>query len=366
MTKFNQQIVFVAALAAMVGTTSCHFQSSQAKANDPSPAVKAIINLKPSIITEQVKYDTDDPAIWINPQDASQSLVVGTDKDSDGGLYVFNLDGKIVNKVTGLQRPNNVDIAYGLDVNGKPTDVAITTEREKNQIKIFSLPDMKPVGNISVFDGEQERLPMGISIYTRPTDHAMFAIVGRKSGPADGYLWQYRLSADASGMVKGELVRKFGKYSGKKEIESIAVDNEAGYIYYSDEQYGVHKYYADPAKGNVELALFGQKDFKEDIEGISIYKHADGTGYILISNQQANTFEVYPREGSNGKPDEHIRIAEIPVSTLESDGSDVTSIHLNDRFPNGMFVAMTNGKAFHFYDWRDIQAVIDAAKNPAN
>ncbi|RYE23888.1 MAG: phytase [Sphingobacteriales bacterium] len=229
MRKQNQQIIVVAALLAVAVNTSCNSQNNQAKANSIAPA---IINLKPSVITDTVGYDTDDPAIWINPQDPAQSLIVGTDKYSDGGLYVFNLDGKIINKVTGLKRPNNVDIAYGLDVNGKPTDVAITTEREKNAIRIFSLPDMKPIdnGGISVFEGEQERWPMGISIYTRPTDHAMFAIVGRKSGPADGYLWQYRLSANAKSMVKGELVRKFGKYSGKKEIESIAVDNEAGYI----------------------------------------------------------------------------------------------------------------------------------------
>ena len=27
--------------------------------------------IKPDIITENVKYDTDDPAIWSNPEDAS-------------------------------------------------------------------------------------------------------------------------------------------------------------------------------------------------------------------------------------------------------------------------------------------------------
>jgi 3-phytase len=62
------------------------------------------------------------------------------------------------------------------------------------------------------------------------------------------------------------VVRKFGKYSGLKEIESIAVDDEMGYIYYSDEQFGVHKYYADPAKGNEELSVFGQGDFTSDVE----------------------------------------------------------------------------------------------------
>ena len=55
--------------------------------------------VQPAVITEQVNFDTDDPAIWINPQDASQSLIIGTDKETEGGLFVFDLNGKIVNKV---------------------------------------------------------------------------------------------------------------------------------------------------------------------------------------------------------------------------------------------------------------------------
>lgn len=333
--------------------------SSKTKKTNNETAAQA---LAPTVISEQVDYDTDDPAIWINPADAAKSLVVGTDKHSDGGLYVFNLEGKIVQKITGLQRPNNVDIAYGLVLNGQPTDIAVLTERETGKIRIYSLPGLKELdhGGISVFEGETEHFPMGISLYTRPADNHIFAVVGRKSGPADGYLWQYELADDGTGHVKATVVRKFGQYSGKKEIESIAVDNELGYIYYSDEQYGIHKYYASPDKGNQELALFGQKDFREDIEGISIYKHADGTGYLLVSNQQANTFNVYPREGAPHNAQEHALITSIPFSTLESDGSDVTNVALGPQFPKGLFVAMTNGKTFHFYDWQKIQARINA------
>lgn len=109
--------------------------------------------LKPLVILEPVQYDTDDPAIWINPADPAKSLVVGTDKDSDGGLYVFNLEGKIVNKVSGLKRPNNVDIAYGLKLNGRSTDIAVLTERESGRIRIYSMPDLKALdkGGIEVF-----------------------------------------------------------------------------------------------------------------------------------------------------------------------------------------------------------------------
>lgn len=319
--------------------------------------------VQPTVITEQVNFDTDDPAIWINPQDASQSLIIGTDKDTEGGLFVFDLNGKIVNKVPGLKRPNNVDVEYGFNFQGKKIDIAVTTERQQNKIRIYEVPSMKEIGAISVFEGETDRDPMGISIYKNPQTEEIFAIVGRKFGPSGTYLWQYKL-LENNGKVTGEVVRKFGNFSGKKEIESIAVDDELGFIYYSDEGFGVRKYYADPAKGNQELVLFGQKDFKEDVEGISIYDTGNGKGYILISNQQANTFNVYRREGDSGNANQHSRIAEIPVSTKESDGSEVVSVNLGPKFPNGVFVAMTNGKVFHYYDWREFQKIIDEQSQP--
>lgn len=346
---------FAGILFCLAAQTSC--TTNDHKNNSIETAA-----LKPVITTEQVQFDTDDPAIWIHPTDPAKSLVIGTDKDAQGSLYVFDLSGKIVNKVADLKRPNNVDIAYGLSLNGIPKDIAIVTERETNKIRIFTLPELQPVdqGGIPVFEGEKERGPMGIAMYTDKAKHKIYAIVGRKSGPLDQYLWQYELKDDGAGHIKAELVRRFGKYSGKKEIESIAVDNELGYVYYSDEQYGVHKYYADPAKGDQELALFGQTDFAEDLEGISIYKTGDSTGYILVSDQQANRFNVYKREGAQADAQQHQRIASIPFSTIESDGSDVTNIALNNQFPAGVFVAMTNGKTFQYYDWREIQQRIEA------
>ena len=321
--------------------------------------------VKPTTVTQSLPHDTDDPAIWINPTDASKSIIVGTDKETDGGLYAFDLNGKILKKSIPLKRPNNVDIAYGLLIDGKKVDVAVTTERESNTIRIFSLPDLEPIdnGGIPVFEGETLRDPMGIALYTRPSDKKIFAIVGRKSGPSGSYLWQYELSG-AGKVATAKVVRKFGVYSGKKEIEAIAVDNELGVVYYCDEQFGIRKYKADPAlNDNSELALFGRNHFKADNEGIAIYKATPTTGYILVSNQQANTFMVYPREGVNGNTNEYPLLAEIPTSTIECDGADVTSINLGGQFKNGLFVAMSNGMTFHYYAWDLIQQRIDQAKN---
>jgi 3-phytase len=314
----------------------------------------------PLYVTEPVEFDTDDPAIWVNPMDPTQSLIIGTDKDENGGLYVYDLQGKIIKEKTvkNLKRPNNVDVAYGLKLGGKSVDVAVVTERFTHKLRIFSLPNMKSIdnGGIPVFVGETSREfrdLMGIALYTSP-EGRIYAIVGRKKGPNDGtYLWQYLLEDDGSGAVKASLVRKFGKYSGKKEIEAIAVDNEMGYIYYSDEQVGVRKYYADPAKGNEELALFATKGFTDDNEGISIYKTSDTTGYILVSDQSANQFKVYSRKGK-ANPHDHVLITSIKASTNQSDGSDIVSVPLNQDFKHGLFVAMSDDKTFHLYRWEDI------------
>lgn len=317
--------------------------------------------IKSVVITEAVKHDSDDPAIWVNPEDPAKSLVIGTDKKEDGALYVFDLDGKVIEEKTvrNLKRRNNVDLEYGLLLNGEATDIVVTTERLENRLRIFSMPEMKSVdnGGIPVFEGEELRAPMGIALYKRPTDGAIFAVVGRKDGPTDGsYLWQYLLEDDGTGNVKAMKVRQFGKYSGTKEIEAIAVDDALGFVYYSDENIGVRKYYADPDNPDAatELALFGTDGFAEDREGISIYTINDGAGYILVSDQQANKFRIFKREGEPGNPHDHQLVKVVDVSTNESDGSDVTNAALNATFPQGLFVAMSDNKTFHFYSWKDI------------
>jgi len=311
----------------------------------------------PAVVTERVAHDSDDPAIWIDPADSTNVLIVGTDKGGrteGGGLYAFDLQGKIVGSVQQLDRPNNVDVGYLTSPAGT-TSVAVMTERGRHQLRVFRLPDLSPVdnGGIPVFEGESERDAMGVALYTDPSTKTCYAIVGRKEGPVVEYLWQYKLTVDSSGMVSAAFVRKFGDYSGKKEIESIAVDNELGYVYYSDEGVGVHKYYAHPDSSNRELAFFATEGFAQDHEGISIYKHQDGTGFILVSNQQDDSFHVFPREGAAGNPHEHSLLKVIAVSTTESDGSEVTSRAL-PGFPKGLFVAMTEGGTFQYYRWEDL------------
>lgn len=314
--------------------------------------------LKPVITTESVFGDTDDPAIWVNEKFPDSSLVLGTDKDrTNGGIYVFNLNGKIdvARSKLNLKRVNNIDIATKFIFGDDTIAIAVATERDNNALRVLAVPTMKFIDNngIKVFIDDSLNLPMGIALYTRPKDNKVFAIVGRKEGPKDGYLYQYLLFDDG-GKVNARLVRKFGRFSGIKEIESIAVDNELGFVYYSDEQYGIRKYFADPDSMNIELAVFGQNDFKDDSEGISIYKKPGGVGYILVSNQADHSFNIYSREGDKNNVHRHHLLHKVKVSANNSDGSDITSAAV-PGFRDGLFVVMSDNKTYQYYSWSQIQ-----------
>lgn len=333
-------------------------------------ATEPRLDIRPVIATAPVAQDPDDPAIWVHPSDPARSLILGTNKVAvpDGALVVFGLDGRIRQTLGGLDRPNNVDVEYGLMVKGQPTDIAVLTERYRQRLRVFriapdgsGLSDISSGGGLPVFAGQQGEWvePMGIALYRRPRDGAVFAIVGRKSGPREGYLWQYRLEDDGAGRVKATRVREFGRFSGIGEIEAIAVDDALGYVYYADEGDGIHKWHADPdhLDAGRELAHFGRLGFSADREGIAIYAREDGTGYILCTDQllRNSAYHIYPREGRPGQPHDHSELKVVRGGADSTDGIEATSAALGPRFPNGLLVAMNSGgRNFLIYRWEHV------------
>ncbi len=186
-----------------------------------------VVEIRPAVETESPGQDVDDPAVWVNPAGRARSLVIGTVKrpKPDGALVVFNLDGKIEETVSGLDRPNNVDVLG---------DLCVVTERLARRLLVYRVHPVRPflrlLGEVPVFEGEagEAGAPMGIALYRRPQDQALFAVVSRKTGSPQGYLWQYRLHVSATS-VRGEKVREFGAFSGQGEIEAVAVDGDRGW-----------------------------------------------------------------------------------------------------------------------------------------
>lgn len=343
-------LIFLVVFDACQSTKSDEGQGVQPSGNDV---------IMPELTTPTTLNDTDDPAIWYNQAEPSQSLILGTDKgDENGAIYVFKLDGLVdsARTVWNLKRPNNIDIEYDFNYKGNTIDIAVFTERGRNMIRVYSLPDMQAIdnGGIAVFEDETERQPMGIGLYHDLGNDKVYAIVSRKSGPDSSYLWQYLLEPNEMGIVTGKKVREFGKFSGHKEIEAIVVDDTLGYVYYADEQVGVRQYYASPDSSNTELGIFATEGFVGDQEGISILPTSKNKGYILVSDQQADKFHLFRREGTIENPFEHELVKIIKVAAHESDGSDIIGKKLNHQFSTGVFVVMSDNRTFHFYKLEDI------------
>jgi 3-phytase len=80
---------------------------------------------------------------------------------------------------------------------------------------------------------------------------------------------------------------------------------------------------------------------------------------MLVSDQGANLFHVFPREGSQSNPHQHSLITTLPLSTLSSDGNEVTSVNLGGEYSEGLFVAMSDDKTFQIYSWKQLKKHIN-------
>lgn len=327
------------------------------------------IRIQPALALEAVSDDPDDPAIWVNRKDRAASLILGTNKSAAprGALYVWGLDGKIRQRIGNLDRPNNVDVAYGMKLGGGRVDIAVLTERNQSRLRIFAirggaLEDIGDPAETRVFAGESGRraAPMGIALYERPRDHAIFAMVSRKSGPADGYLWQYRLEDNGRGQVRAVKVREFGKFAGvgeDDEIEAIAVDQRYGVVYFSDETHGVRKYWADPDHGNQELGVIAREGFRGQREGIAFYDR-----WVLVTDQIPGgaRYFAYPRHGDASRAN-----AILLGGADATDGIEATEENLGPAFPHGLLVVMNSGpKNFLVFRGEDVRRALSGRTSP--
>ena len=166
-------------------------------------------------------------------------------------------------------------------------------------------------------------------------------MVSQKKSPSTLPLTRYRLR-EAAGRVVGEKVGTLGSYSGKKEIEAIAVDARRGRVYYGDETFGVRVW----ERGR-EIGVLG-RDFRADHEGIAVFgNYVACTDQIPLA-QGGSRLHVFDQRTL--KP-----VAAFETGADETDGIEIEPRGLGSRFPAGLFVAMNSGsKNFRLYDLRDI------------
>lgn len=317
------------------------------------------ISIRPLITTQPVPDDADDPAIWVHPHAPTQSLILGTNKARapQGAIGVYDLRGRLIQLVRNLDRPNNIDVAYGFRFGNTRIDIAVATERYASRLRIFRidplhrrLEDITDIARARVFQESvgESAMPMGIALYKHPHTAEIYAIISRKTGPKESYLHQYRLVPTSNRKVGVEFVRAFGQFSGKKEIEAIAVDQALGYVYCADETVGIRKYPADPDHPHAQKELgFFATQFKGDHEGIALFTPLNAPGWLLCVEQRKNNSLIYayPRLGHQQEP-----IAVIETGADKTDGLDACAAFLGHTFPEGVIVAMNSkGRNFLLY-----------------
>lgn len=322
--------------------------------------------VRPVVRTEPLPDDADDPAIWVHPRNPRLSLILGTNKARAprGAIGVFDLRGRLLQRIDGIDQPNNIDIAYGFTLGRTRVDIAVATERYASRLRIFRIDparrrliDCTDPEGARVFAGEsgERAMPMGIALYQAGRGE-VHAIVSRKAGATQGYLHQYRLVPTRGGRVGVQWLRAFGAFSGKKEIEAVCVDSALGYVYYADEGVGIRKYPVDPRLPEREIALFAT-DYAGDQEGIALYAPPHGAGYLLCTEQRegGSLLHIYPRFGVQRTP-----LITLQTGADSTDGLDASAHNLGAPFETGLVVAMNSeGRNFWLYRWADIQHALD-------
>lgn len=310
--------------------------------------------VQPTLFTEPVAFDADDPAIFYNSKEPAKSLIVATDKEkahkngTGGGLYVFDLNGKVVSQFKVLDRPNNVDIVQSFRMGKLTGPIVVASERLQNRLHIFSLSTAGKLtdltGKTELFQGDvgEDKAPMGISCGA--FQGKTFAFVTPKAGKPSKHLQRLELVFNSrTKKIDAKPVDRFGSFSMKKETESIVMDELNQQIFYSDELVGVRQYSLKNL--GKEVRLIQNSEHTGDHEGLAIWNQT-----LMSTDQRVEESVYWYYDLKSGKQQGGFR---APVD--ETDGIDICSKPLGPKFPAGIMVAMNSkGKNFAIFDLRTL------------
>ncbi|MDT0614957.1 phytase [Streptomyces lancefieldiae] len=345
--------------------------------------------------------DADDPAIWRNPANPDRSLVVATAKE--GGLRVYDLDARLVQSVPAPPGPgpddapgrfNNVDLVHGMKLTTGRADLAVTTDRGNDRLRVYRVDPADPARPLTdvtdpaaapVFSADQaeineERTAYGLATWTDKATGRSYALVSRRERTRIALL---ELTATASGRVGYREVRtldlpaSFRLPNGADwspcaepgelpQVEGMVVDPADGTLYAGQEDVGVWRLRADltgtprlvdkvreygvPAtydEATDECVAgadpgYGGTRLTADVEGLTLLEEEDGDGYLLASSQGDNTFVAYDREiGDHNEYEGGFRVTATsagPDGSEECDGAAVLNQPLGSRYPHGLLV----------------------------
>jgi 3-phytase len=345
--------------------------------------------------------DADDPAIWRNRAEPARSLVIATAKEA--GLRVYDLDAREVQAIPAPPAPtpddapgrfNNVDLVHDLRLSWGRADVAVTSDRGSDRLRIYRIDRDRPGGPLTdithpaaprIFTTSQEEVneeytAYGLATWTdrvtgRPyavvsqagrTTVALLALVPTPDGKV-GYRKVRALNLPATfRLPNGASWTPCADPDEQPQVEGMVVDPLTGTLYAGQEDVGIWRLRADlsstpqlhdkvreygiPATYNPETDEcepgadpgYGGRHLSADVEGLTLLTEPDGDGYLLASSQGDDTFAAYARrslEGNRYQGGFRITAAsETLDGSEECDGAAALNAPLGPNYPHGLLV----------------------------
>lgn len=304
----------------------------------PLTSTMAIVH--PTMETVPVETDgdaADDPAIWVDRNDPSRSLIIGTQKQS--GLYVYDLNGRVVQFLPD-GRMNNVDLRDNFRLGNQSVSLVAASNRSDDGISLYRV-DGAARRLVNVADGLQPTGmvdPYGLCMYQSAQSGRTYVFVTDSEGPVR----QWELVDAGNGRVRANRVRDipFGS-----QTEGCVADDAAGVLYVAEEDVGLWRLGAEPDAPATPVSIItveANSALKDDLEGIGLYDLGDGRGYLVLSSQGNNTYAVFRREGNNEYVGSFAVLAD-PARGIdgvsETDGLEVSSANLGGPLSGGVFLA---------------------------
>ena len=296
----------------------------------------------------------DDPTLWVNPSDAQQSLVIGTNKKR--GLAVYDLAGKEIQFLADGPM-NNVDHRDDFPLDGKKVPLVTASNRSSNSIAIYKI-DVETRRLENVAAGVIKTIEAyGACMYHSNKTGKFYYFGTSKQGVVE----QYELFDAGQGKVSAKKVRQINVGT---QLEGCVADDEVGYLYVGEEDVGIWKYQAEPDANLERIKVDGvgtRGNLVADVEGLTIAYGTDGKGYLIASSQGNNTYAVYRREGTNAYVKSFRIVAGGNIDRVtETDGIHVTTANLGPLFPKGVFIAQdgsddTGKQNFKLVPWHLIE-----------
>ena len=292
------------------------------------PNIYASYETPPVVTAEDA---ADDPAIVINFDNPADSLIFGTDKKS--GVYLYDLKGNELSYAP-LGNINNIDVRQ---LNDKVFVTATNRSIQAIEYWIFNQNDFFNTSNhADIFSTAitTSTTPSAINIYgicMGLINNTPVAFVTEDMGPSVE-LW----TLDNAALV--------GTFDNGGESEGCVFDDENQVLFISEEETnGVLKAYdlsqdlpfespfiVDSRKGNIG----------GDPEGVALYKTSATEGYVVLSSQGDNKYNLYDRNVP------YAFITSFQISdqdggidgTSDTDGISVSSFNFGGEFSKGLMV----------------------------